>query len=114
MVRGSLTFSKCEDLLNALNTVIERINKGDTCLKKVVRIKNKFLVNKREFDQETEINSSKYSNDEIVERKNSREYLYNYSDITIYIAMELDNEKHGLVVELQFLVCGVFCVFCCC
>ena len=44
LVRGSLVYQNCGDLVNGLKNLIDKINKGDTCLKRVVRIKNKLSL----------------------------------------------------------------------
>ena len=45
LIRCSLSFTTCEDLLKGLKLVIDRVNDGDTCFKRVVRVKNMFKRN---------------------------------------------------------------------
>ena len=98
LIRASICFDKCEDLLNTLTLVIDKINKGDTCLKKVLRIKNMFLNNKYDFEMA-------HPNTD----KNSIEWMYNYCDIKLNVLVEF--EQRSIICELQFLVCCEYSVF---
>ena len=72
--------------------VIKRINKGDSCLKRVLRIKNMFLVNKHELGDKND--------------SDNLDWLHNYADIKLNVKMMYNNRC--MVVECQFLVC-FFC-----
>ena len=97
MNRCALCFDTCQDMIYGLNTLIKSINSGQTCLKKVVRVKNKFLVNKQEFlEQKKNLNSNNNNN------YDENEYLYQYADVTLNALLEYDNKS--IVVEIQCLL----------
>ena len=84
MVRGSVCWDDCDTLLQGLKDVIKNINKGDTCLKRVIRIKNMFSSNKAEFGV------------------TNNNWLYCYGDIKLNILMEY--KRISMIVECQFLL----------
>ena len=99
-IRASICVDSSKDLINLLKIVIERIDKGDTCLKRVLRIKNMFVNNKKHYG----------NNDD------NNDWLYRYADLKLNILMEWENRS--LIVECQFLVgtrllfffvVGIFC-----
>ena len=80
-------------MLKGIDKLNEAIESGETCIKKIVRVKNGFLTNREEFEALKE--------SEIVAGRNPK---YSYSDIKFNVLVE--NEKHGLstIVEVQFLL----------
>ena len=61
IVRCSIVYKDSNNLLASIKTISDRIKKGDTCIKKLVRLKNKFLLNKREFERTK--HSARHAND---------------------------------------------------
>ena len=83
-IRCSLEFSSPTDLLNGMNIFVNAVNSGKTCLKKICRIKNMFLENKRD--------------------NNNIWDLYKYADIKMNVLMVDDIQKLSMMVEVQFLM----------
>ena len=48
IIRCACVYNTCQDLNNGVKNVIKRIQKQDTPLKKVLRLKNMFVENKKE------------------------------------------------------------------
>ena len=93
IIRCSIVYENSIDLVNDMNNIKNRIDKGDTCIKKILRIKNKFLVNKEEYF-EAKKNSEK--------KDDENEWLYNYGDIKFNVLIEYNNMS--LIGEIQFLL----------
>lgn len=68
------------------------IEGGETCLKKIVRVKNMFSQNHKKFLRRN-IGKNPETN---------LEWLYSYADIKMLILIETDS--HNMVVECQFLL----------
>ena len=80
-------------MMNGIKTVIKRINKQDTPLKRVLRIKNLFIENKKEAM--AIVSSSKRS-------LKNEDWLYQYADLKLNVLM--DYNAMSLVTEIQFLL----------
>ena len=84
-----------KDLLAGIETVTKRVKKGDTCLKKIMRVKNGFIENKKEAQEHLLTRGEK--------RKIAKnDYLYQYADIKLNIMMS--HEAKSMIVECQFLL----------
>ena len=81
-IRCCLVYKNPKDLLNGIEIFKEAVNKGDTCLKKILRLKNMFLDNKRENGGEWD--------------------LFRYADIKMGVLMVHDGQS--MIVEVQFLL----------
>ena len=67
-IRCGLCFDDCESLLNGLEIIKQKVNQGDTCLKRIVRCKNLFAENQRKYGED--VGSS------------NREWLYRYAGMS--------------------------------
>ena len=83
-IRGSLTFTDPQSMLNAMARLKLKIGNSHSCLKKLLRVKNMFQANKREYGTKKE------------------DYFYKYADIKFNILMEYNG--YSMIVELQFLL----------
>ena len=95
IIRCQCVYDTPEHLMNGLNTVISRVKKGDTCLKRVLRVKNLFVEHKKEAQMMLRKKSVKR------EIKND-DWLYQYADIKLNILM--DYNAMSMIVEVQFLL----------
>ena len=96
-------YNEPKDLLVGIETVTKRVKKGDTCLKKIMRVKNGFIENKKEAQ---ELLLARGEKRKIVKN----DYLYQYADIKLNIMMS--HEAKSMIVECQFLLRFVcFCSF---
>ena len=86
-VRCSLVFETSDNMLAAMKKFENAVESGDTSLKKIVRIKNMFLENKRENDNVWD--------------------LYRYADIKYNVIMTDEYKKISMVVCACFTYCCV-------
>ena len=77
IIRCTITFDDCKSLITALNHIIKFINKGDTCIKKVLRVKNMFAHS---------------------------DSIYIYGDIKLNLLLESGELEMGMIVECQLLL----------
>ena len=88
-VRCSLCFEDCISLLNGISIFTNAVEKGDTCLKKIIRIKNMFASSKRQFEKANGGNKNKDKD----KNKNDRSWLLKYGDIKMNVMMQYDNKS---------------------
>lgn len=81
MIRCSMEFDTCENLLKGLEIFIKTVESKQTCLHEIVRIKNMFLQNERDG-----LN------------------LYNYADLKLNVIMTDKMTKLSMIVEVQFML----------
>ena len=93
IVRCACVYNTCEDLINGVTRVINRIKKGDTPLKRVLRIKNMFHVNKQEAQKLAQRRKQPLNPDD---------YLYQYADIKLNVQMDWNGMS--MIVEIQLLL----------
>ena len=79
-----MEFSTPSDLLNGINIFEKAVTSGKTCLKKICKIKNMFLENKRENNNKWDLNK--------------------YADIKMIVLMVDDTFKLSMFVEVQWLL----------
>ena len=93
IIRCACVYKTPQDLISGIERVIDRIKKGDTALKRVLRIKNLFRVNKQEAQEKADQENRQLS---------ELDYLYQYADIKLNVAMDWNGMS--MMVELQFLL----------
>eukprot|EP01084_Bolivina_argentea_P179477 310134_1 len=81
-IRCCLVYDECENVLKGIDKFIDIVNCGKTCLKKILRIKNMFLDNKKENDNKWD--------------------LHRYADIKMGVLMVYNGQS--MIVEVQFLL----------
>ena len=93
IIRCACVYKTPQDLTIGIKRVIERIKKGDTPLKRVLRIKNMFQVNK----QEAQLKARQEKRQLL-----KSDYLYQYADIKLNVQMDWNGMS--MLVEVQFLL----------
>ena len=132
LIRCSLVYPTCSQLIHGVNELIDRINKGDTCLKRVVRIKNKFceigalflcfvfhwqyVIIVWCFIWFVLLILIRFADNRRRASKGSNDWMYRYGDLTLSVLVESTiNGSMSMVCEIQCLlsVCGGNFVFFC-
>ena len=93
IIRCTCVYKTPQDLISGVERVIDQIKKGDTPLKRVLRIKNLFYVNKQKAQAKADQENRQLS---------KGDYLYQYADIKLNVAMDWNGMS--IILELQFLL----------
>ena len=82
LIRGTVVYPDCKTLMHGLNGIINKIkNNNGGCIKQVLRIKNMFIENKKDYPQE---------------------WMKKYGDIKLNVLIEYNGAS--MIGELQFLL----------
>ena len=96
IVRGSIVYDDAISFMNGINNVRQRIEKGDTCVKKILRIKNLFESKRKKWNKKNKT----------IENNDYLGWLYQYGDIKFNILIE--NENLSLIGMCYLCLCGLY------
>ena len=84
IIRGTIVYHDCKNLINGLNEIRKKISKNNGgCIKQILRIKNMFIENKKEYPHD-------------------QEWMKKYGDIKLNVLIEYNGAS--MIGELQFLL----------